>query len=130
MVDSPTLVGHPVIVPGTVSIISSIDASVWHFVPIQLSHHWLWNTIVAKAPPWAAVPLIGGVRNYTSRAASQASIVPDQSFLHSIAVKVSTVSRVDFTCNWPVVEDFAALGDIKELDVLNLYRPVHIILLW
>ena len=84
----------------------------------------------ATSPPWTAVPLIGGVRDYTSRAASQASVVPDQGFLHPIAVKVSAVGRVDFACNRPVVEDFAALGNLKDLDVLDLYRPVHVILLW
>ena len=70
-------------------------------------------------PPWAAVPLKGGVRNYTSRAASQTSIVPDQRFLHPIAVKVSAVGWVNFAGNRPVVEDFAALDNIKDFDVLD-----------
>ena len=57
--------------------------------------------------PWTAIPLVRRVRNYTSGAASQTSIVPDQSFLHSVAVKVGAIGRVDFAGNRTVVEDLA-----------------------
>ena len=78
--------------------------------------------------PWTTIPLIGRVGNNAARAASQATIVPDQGFLHSIAVEVCAVCRVDLAGDRSVVQDLAAFNNVKDFDVLDLNRPVDVVL--
>ena len=53
--------------------------------------------------------------------------VPDERFLHAVAVEVCAVGRIDFACEGSVVEQLGVLRHLQQRDLGQLHREVHVV---